>query len=54
MNNKEMLEIFGQDMCDGCDAEGVMLYSYTGSYLCQDCCDEQAEEDGLDQLMEEQ
>lgn len=53
MNNKEMLEIFGQDMCDDCGAEGVMLYSYTGSYLCRDCCDEQADEDGLDELMEE-
>ena len=46
-----LLEIFGQDMCDGCSREGVTLHSYAGSYLCQDCSDEQAEEDRLEELM---
>lgn len=41
----------GQETCDGCDAEGVLLYEYMGSSLCQACCDEQAEEDGLEELM---
>jgi hypothetical protein len=51
MTSEKMLEIFGQDTCDGCDAEEVTLYSHTGSFLCQACCEEQADEDGLEELM---
>ena len=51
MKSAELMEIFGQDTCDGCDEPPTELSSYCGSYLCRTCCDEQAVEDGLDALM---
>tara|TARA_R110000751_G_scaffold23746_3_gene65403 strand:- start:430 stop:639 length:210 start_codon:yes stop_codon:yes gene_type:complete len=38
-------------VCDGCDAEDVEVFDYVGDLLCETCCDEAADEDGLDDLM---
>lgn len=53
ITSEYLMERFGQDMCDGCSIEGVMLHSYHGSLLCDDCCEEQDEDDDIKEVMNE-